>query len=582
MSAKSNHSYPSGNKPVFSHGELIMIGISAISIIVLGVTGYANLHPDGSLSDQLYKTLGLFTFGFSASTGNIPWQLDVARWLAPALLSYAAVKTILLMLHGQLVLLRIRCLQDHAVVCGLGEYGWPVVQALAGKGIPTVVIEPDPMHSHLGWADNAGVYVLPGNARDANNLVKVNVTQAKYLLAVTENDAANTEMIVQAYQLKQADPESPLLKCIAHVQSHELAAVLYDDAVFSQDSAHFSACIINRQQLAARWLLLQHGPDTELIHDIPRLDEIRVLLLGSHAFVEDLIVRLAKLGHYGTAHPIHITLAGPQAAAQLEVINKRWPVLPDIINIKAKDIALSFLSAQNVQQLINSFKPHLIYLCAADTESTLIGAKALARLALHCPVIVCQFADDLLTRSIEPAFQSHTRFKFVYPTREIFAVAAIFNATQDQLAIAIHNHYVEAQIAAGDTAANNTSLVRWEDLPETLKDANRNQADHLQIKCRVITGSLHYTPEQIEHALSDKKILERLARMEHERWVAEKRLDGWHYTEGAKNIAARLSPSLVSWEQLPESERQKDRDAVHNIPSLLQWIALQHQSSESS
>ncbi|UJO99540.1 MAG: hypothetical protein LZF64_10080, partial [Nitrosomonas sp.] len=182
----------------------------------------------------------------------------------------------------------------------------------------------------------------------------------------------------------------------------------------------------------------------------------------------------------------------------------------------------------------------------------------------------------------EPAFQSHTRFKFVYPTREIFAVAAIFNATQDQLAIAIHNHYVESQIAAGDTVANNTSLVRWEDLPETLKDANRNQADHLQIKCRVITGSLHYMPEQIEHALSDKKILERLARMEHERWVAEKRLDGWHYTEGAKNIAARLSPSLVSWEQLPESERQKDRDAVHNIPSLLQWIESQHQSSESS
>ena len=563
----------------FSRKEWGIIGVCAVLIIGLGTAGYAALHPDASLSDQLYKTLGLFTLGFSAPTGNIPWQLDVARWLAPALLSYAAVKTILLMLRGQLLLLRIRRLQNHAVVCGLGEYGWPIVQALAAKQIPTVVIEPDPMHSHLGWADNAEVYVLPGNARDANNLVKVNVTQAKYLLAVTENDAANAEIIVQAFQLKQADSKSPLLKCIAHVQSHELAAVLYDDAVFSQDFAHFSARIINRQQLAARWLLLQHSPDTELIHDIPRLEEIRILLLGNHAFVEDLMVRLTKLGHYGTAHPVHITLAGPQAAIQLETINKRWPVLSEIISIKAKDIALSFLSAQNAQQLINSFKPHLIYLCAADTESTLIGAKALARLTLHCPVMVCQFADDLLTRSIEPAFQSHTLFKFVYPTREIFTMAAIFNATQDQLAIAIHNHYVESQIAAGDTAANNTSLVRWEDLPETLKDANRNQADHLQIKCRVITGSLHYTPEQIEHALSDKKILERLARMEHDRWVAEKRLDGWHYTEGAKNIAARLSPSLISWEQLPESEREKDRNAVRNIPQLLRWIATQDKQS---
>lgn len=587
MPVKSNQTYRSAYNLVFSRGEWGMIGVMATLSIWLGYTGYAayyvDLNQPVSPSGLLYQTMGLFTLGLSVPTGAIPWQLDAARWLAPALLGYAAVKTILLILHEQLLLLRIRRLQNHAVICGLGEYGWPIAQAFAAHGIPTVVIEPDPVNSHLGWADNAGVYVLPGNASDVNNLVKVNVTRAKYLLAVTENDAANTETIVQAYQLKQATPESsPLLKCVAHVQSHELAAVLYDNAVFSQDFGHFSARIINRQQLAARWLLLHHGPDTEPIHDIPRLDEIRILLLGNHAFVEDLIVRLTKLGHYGTVHPIHITLAGPHATAQLEVINKRWPVLSDIINIKAKDIALSYLNAQNAQQLINSLKPHLIYMCAADTESALIGAKALARLTLHCPVIVCQFTDDLLVRSIESAFESHTQLKFVYPAREIFTVEAIFNATQDQLAIAIHNHYVESQIAAGDTVANNTSLVRWGDLPETLKDANRNQADHLQIKCRVITGSLHYTPEQIEHVLSDKKNLERLARMEHERWVAEKRLDGWHYNEGAKNTAARLSPSLISWEQLPERERQKDRDTVCNIPSLLQWIELQHQSSGSS
>lgn len=33
--------------------------------------------------------------------------------------------------------------------------------------------------------------------------------------------------------------------------------------------------------------------------------------------------------------------------------------------------------------------------------------------------------------------------------------------------------------------------------------------------------------------------------MEHERWVAEKRLDGWHDNEDAKNIVAHLSPSLI-------------------------------------
>lgn len=67
--------------------------------------------------------------------------------------------------------------------------------------------------------------------------------------------------------------------------------------------------------------------------------------------------------------------------------------------------------------------------------------------------------------------------------------------------------------------------------------------------------------------------------MEHECWVAEKRLYDWHDTEDAKNIVAHLSPSLIDWEKLPENERQKDHDSVHNIPQLLQRVESQHQSS---
>jgi hypothetical protein len=57
-------------------------------------------------------------------------------------------------------------------------------------------------------------------------------------------------------------------------------------------------------------------------------------------------------------------------------------------------------------------------------------------------------------------------------------------------------------------------------------------------------------------------------------------IDGWRYSTGVKNIAKRLSPALAEWKKLPESEREKDRDAVRNIPRLLQWIESQQQSSE--
>ncbi len=568
---------------IFSHREWWGIGISVLLTIGLGSVGYADYfagqEQNVSWSDLLYMALGLFTFSFTP-TGDIPWQLDVARWLAPLLLSYAAFRTIMLMLHNRLLLQRVRRLQNHTVVCGLGEHGRSVVQALAANGMPTVVIEPDPFNTHLGWAANHGITVLTGNPRDMSNLIQVNIVQAKYLLAFTEDDAFNTEIIVQIYQLKLDNPGTPLLKSIAHVQSHELAAVLYDDAVFSKDYANFSARVINMRQMAARWLLTQHGPDSVLITEIAAIGEIRILLLGNNEFVENLILRLAKLGHYGTSCPISITLAGPQAVEQLAAFNKHWPVLSEIIRIQAQDIELSFLNTQTTQQLINRFKPNMIYVCATNTGSTLIWSKALERLKMDCPIIVSQFSDGVLAKRIEAVFTVHTQFKFVYPTSAILDFDNIFNATQDQLAITIHNHYAASQKAAGDSFANNKSLVDWAKLPETLKDANRNQADHLQIKCRVITGKRHCTVQQLEQAINDKNMLEHLARMEHERWMAEKLLDGWQYTQGSKDIEARKSPSLIAWEQLPESERQKDLDSVHNIPKLLQWIESEAKTHE--
>jgi len=106
------------------------------------------------------------------------------------------------MLHGRWSLWRLRRLKNHAIVCGLGENGWPVLKALVSKGIPVVVIEQDHLNAHLGWVRNNSAYILIGNAKDMHNLVQANVVQAKYLLALTDNDTANCEIIYQGWQLK--------------------------------------------------------------------------------------------------------------------------------------------------------------------------------------------------------------------------------------------------------------------------------------------------------------------------------------------------------------------------------------------
>ena len=45
--------------------------------------------------------------------------------------------------------------------------------------------------------------------------------------------------------------------------------------------------------------------------------------------------------------------------------------------------------------------------------------------------------------------------------------------------------------------------------------------------------------------------------------------DGWKPTNGAKDPDRKLHPTLVPWDELPEAEKEKDRDAIRGLPAML-------------
>jgi hypothetical protein len=56
--------------------------------------------------------------------------------------------------------------------------------------------------------------------------------------------------------------------------------------------------------------------------------------------------------------------------------------------------------------------------------------------------------------------------------------------------------------------------------------------------------------------------------------VADLERDGWRRTDGPKDPASLRHPLLVPWEELPESERDKDREPVREIPEMLARAGL--------
>jgi ryanodine receptor 2 len=85
-----------------------------------------------------------------------------------------------------------------------------------------------------------------------------------------------------------------------------------------------------------------------------------------------------------------------------------------------------------------------------------------------------------------------------------------------------------------------------------------------------------YRPNPINTAtveLTDdvRQLTERLAEHAHDVWAAQRLADGWRYGP-ERNDAEKQHPCLVSYAELPESEKEYDRNAA--METLKAIVAL--------
>jgi hypothetical protein len=117
-----------------------------------------------------------------------------------------------------------------------------------------------------------------------------------------------------------------------------------------------------------------------------------------------------------------------------------------------------------------------------------------------------------------------------------------------------------------------SALLPWEDLPEEEKEQNKSAVRDIPHKLGrigyVMIPARSNEPAEFPKGEED---LERLSIMEHERWMNTKLQAGWQYAKET-NKPAKEHHALLPWEDLPEEEKDKDRDLVRAIPRLLTEI----------
>jgi hypothetical protein len=144
----------------------------------------------------------------------------------------------------------------------------------------------------------------------------------------------------------------------------------------------------------------------------------------------------------------------------------------------------------------------------------------------------------------------------------------VLGGTNELLARAIHERYRRDQEQMGRDGPTNPALAPWEKLPEELKDSNRSQADHIGVKLQAIGCDIGPLIQWAAAAFTLKpEEIERLAKMEHERWAAERRAQGWRL--GPRDPQKKTNPSLVEWDELPEETRELNREEIRRLPEFL-------------
>jgi voltage-gated potassium channel Kch len=546
----------------------LFFGGLAIASAGLGFAGLGELLPPAPEQDfwnRVYFTLQLFVLDSSPlqTATDLPWELQVARFSAPVVTAYLlflAVESLVSEWFGRL---RARLARGHSILCGPPEITAELAdQIRRERGHPMVVglgVRPGRLRGPLAVA---------GDPRRPETLQRAGVDRAKEVLVVGGDSALNAEIAVAV------QGGGRRIACLVEAGNHELFRAIVRQGA---DGGGLRPDTFHRDVQAARAVVDRSPPLRD--PDTPA----RVLIVGYEGLGEAVLRRLVAswARDHGGAIEAHVTVLDP--AVPPRIVRNRHPEAEKVARIDAHRVDPRWFSSLADLHLPPGASGKIqVYVClASDGDALRCGDIVLQLLRteprLTARVAVAVSSSPLIGRREDPSRgRDPDGLVLINVLQEVYAVASLRIGPSEQLARAIHGYYLRAGAARGESAGTNPSMLPWEDLPEYLRQSNREQAWAIGDRLVAIGRSAVSVAVGVEvhnPPLADA-VVERLARTEHVRWVEERIEAGWQRGE-FRDAGRLLHPDLVPWPELPAEAREKDRDAIRAIPDLLAGVGLQ-------
>lgn len=574
--------------------EWYLIGLSALLLFVLGIIGFirhAAWHSQSiTLLDSMYLTLQLIPLNSGALASPVPVELELARFLFPMLAAVTAIKASLQLFRRELRLLKLRWLKNHIIICGLSRKGLLLASHLRTLNENVVIIERDEENKWLATCEEQDMIVLHGDASDPAILLRSGITQARCLVAVVEDDGVNAEIMVVARSLVAERSHGPLV-CLAHIADPQLCALLSEQES-SLENPLFQMNLFNVFELGARGLILQHPAWSaeQLVSGVTP----RILVVGLGRMGENVILQIARdwwNQQSDKTRQLKIILIDRDAVARADSVQARYPQLKqacDLATLEMDVYSAEFERAAFLKDKRGKLCIDHVYICLDDDSLGLHAALTLQRQVPNgkLPIVVRMTEENGLAHLLERQQDGSRKYRNLFAYTYLDHVCRpnlLTDTPRDILARAAHEDYILQNAENKQLPPDDPSVQPWELLDQEYRQSNYQWVDHINSLLRNVDFTI--APLVDWDALSFEfsgAQIEQMAQTEHEHWMQNRLSQGWRYAPGPKDLKQRTNPLLVSWDQLAETEKEKNRSLVRRIPAFLGKAGYQVKFVEQS
>ena len=560
--------------------KLVLTGTA----VILGFIGFGGLvwpHSTNDFAnvfqvwlDAWYNTAGLLTLHLPRKfeQPDVPWELQIARFLLPALGIWLSFQVYLRLTRQRLRFFALFGLSDHVIVVGPGTRARTIAQLCKAEDPKRSLVYITDAEDDTTLADLSalGTIILRAPPLVADTYVSANLKRARSIVVAGERSTDNIRSCdkIRSVALSQRAADVPALSLVVAIDSPEMAAVM--DASFHE---------ARDRRIEYRLL----DPVDNVAEGLTR----RLLpLLGSSSGIPAIVM----IGWSGAAPAIYRRLLrnGPPGF-QLALVDQSAELTRSALFASAPGLAglsgLTFITSDTGPSLLANThfaealrNPHLAaVIVSGDSDDSnfriAIQLRRFAR-AQHlwtAPIYMQQQGSDIALDSLRKLIAAETidvsRIYAFGSVEEQFAPASVLHTVDEKMARAVHERYLEEMRSQAPDAKPAPNTAPWEDLMETFRAASRAQAEHIDLKLAHVKCCRVAGEGGADFAFSGEEI-ERLARLEHWRWCVNRWLDGWTYGT-QKKVELLKHDQLKPYEDLTEGQKDLDRAPIRNLPKLL-------------